>query len=90
MGKKTNAKAPRKNFIMRPKEKMSSITLGELDRAMTAFLESMKTHPGMEAKAVFAALKSFEQSRGLDDKIASAAMKRFLQERESLNLKGAR
>ena len=45
-------------FLMR-RNKISTITLGELDRAMEAFLKSQKEHPGNPAKAVFAALKSF-------------------------------
>ena len=53
-------------FLMR-RNKISTITLGELDRAMEAFLKSQKEHPGNPAKAVFAALKSFEKDRGLLD-----------------------
>lgn len=50
-----------------PKMKISTITLGELDRAMNAFLDSRKRDPENDAKAVFAALKSFEKDRHLLD-----------------------
>lgn len=45
--------------------KISTITLGELDRAMEAFRKTAKEHPENPTKAVFAALKSFEKDRGL-------------------------
>lgn len=50
---------------MRPK--MSTITLGELDRAMEIFRKTAELHPGNPTKAVFAALKSFEKDRGLQN-----------------------
>lgn len=45
--------------------KMSSITLGELDRAFAAYQDSLKKH-GIPVKAVFMALKSLEKDRGLN------------------------
>lgn len=49
------------------RNKISTITLGELDRAMDAFRKTAKEHPANPTKAVFAALKSFEKDRGLLD-----------------------
>lgn len=66
MVKKTEAKATPENS-RRSGDKMSSITLGELDRAMAAFRNSKALQPGNDAKAVFAALKSFELDRHLLD-----------------------
>lgn len=59
MAKKTEAKAPSE------KRKMPSITPGELDRALAAFLGVINQSPGSYTKGVFAALKSFEKDRRL-------------------------
>lgn len=45
--------------------KVSSITLGELDRAMEAYYKAQKEAPQREARWVFEALKSFEKDRCL-------------------------
>ena len=45
---------------------MTSVTLGELDRAMAAYRHAEKKNPGRPARWVLEALKSFEKDRGLN------------------------
>ena len=46
---------------------MTSVTLGELDRAMGAYRKALKRKPRNETRAVLEAIKSFEKDRRLAD-----------------------
>ena len=44
---------------------MTSVTAGELDRAMAAYRKALKRKPQNETRAVLEAIKSFEKDRRL-------------------------
>lgn len=50
---------------------MTSVTLGELDRAFWAYRKAQRKTPNRPTRWVLEALKSFEKDRGLNRKVKS-------------------